>query len=441
MSSSLPVIHPHAAGIDIGSEKVFVAVPDQAVRSFETFTASLIAMREYLVAQHITTVAMEATGVYWMPIYDILEAAPIDIFLVNSRKMKYVPGRKSDVQDCQWLQQLHAMGLLQKSFVPDESMRSLRSYMRLRDDHIRSGASHILHMQKAMDEMNIKLHTVISQIQGVSGLRIVRAILAGERNPETLALLCEQQILRTKRERVVQSLHGNYKDEYLFALQQALDLWEFYQQKIAECDQRINRLLATITESLPPSSTPTSKKRKAIRHHAPQVDDLGDKLMRLTGGIDPTTLPAVTDFNLLKAVSEIGPDMSPWPTVKHFTSWLRLAPGKHSSGKRSRPRHHTKHTKAGQIFRQAAQVIGKSKNLALGAFYRRIKAKAGPQVANVATARKLAVLYYNLMKNGNAYVEIGMQRYEQQHQDRTLKYLERKARSFGLSLTPILQTI
>ena len=376
---------------------------------------------------------------YWMPIYDILEAAHVDIFLVNSRQLKFVPGRKSDVQDCQWLQQLHAMGLLRKSFIPEESMRSLRSYMRLREDHIRSSAAHILHMQKAMDAMNIKLHNVISQIQGVSGLRIVRAILAGERDPATLAALCEGQILRTKRDRVIASLRGNYKSEHLFALQQALELWEIYQQKISECDQRINALLTTIAEALPPPSMPASRKRKTIRHHKPTIDQFGDKLMRVTGGIDPTTLPAVTDYSLLKAVAEIGCDMSPWKDEKHFTSWLRLAPGKHSSGKYTRSRHHTKHTKAGQIFRQAAQVIGKSKNLALGAFYRRIRAKAGPKVANVATARKLAVMYYHMMKNGTAYVETGIQRYEQQLQERTIKFLEKKARSMGLLLTPMTQ--
>lgn len=434
MSNSLPVIHPCAGGIDIGTEKVFVAVPDQPVRNFETFTESLLAMQQYLTDHQVTTVAMEATGIYWVPIYDILAQAHIEVCLVNSRQLKYVPGRKSDVQDCQWLQQLHSLGLLHSSFIPPEGMRTLRSYMRLRDDHIRTGAMHILHMQKALDAMNLKLHTVISQIQGVSGLRIIRAILDGERNPETLVTLCDKQILKTKRAEVIKSLQGNYKTEYLFALRQAVELWEIYQQKIVECDKQMEAFLTTMTAELPPPSA--IGKRKAIRHHAPQITALPDKLLRLTNSIDPTVLPALTDLSLLKALSEFGADMSPWPTEKHFTSWLTLAPGKHSSGKSAKKKRPKSKNVAGQIFRQAAHVIAKSKHIALGSFYRRIRAKAGPKVANVATARKLAVLYYNMMKHGLGYVELGLKHYEQQMRDRTLHYLEQRARTLGYVLMP-----
>jgi transposase len=435
MSTTLSVINPHAAGIDIGADKVFVAVADQPVRSFETFTASLLQMQRYLLSHGITTVAMEATGIYWFAIYDILEQAHIKVCLVNSRQLKYVPGRKSDVQDCQWLQQLHSLGLLHSSFIPDATMRTLRSYTRLREDHIRSAAMHIQHMQKALDAMNLKLHNVISQLVGVSGLRIIRAILDGQRNAEAMAALCDRQILKTKRTEVIQSLQGNYKDEYLFALRQAVELWDIYQQKIKECDKQIESFLDSVTSSLPPQEH--IGPRKAIRHHAPDITDLPDKLLRLTNGIDPTVLPALTDLSLLKALSEIGTDMSPWPTVKHFTSWLTLAPGKHASGKRSTSKHPRRKNEASQIFRQGAFAIGKSKHLALGSFYRRIRSKAGAKVANVATARKLGALYYNMMKYGLAYVETGLQRYEQQLRERTLKYVQKQARTLGFVLTPM----
>ena len=271
MSSSLPMIHAHAAGIDIGSEKIFVAVADQPVKNFTTFTSSLIEARQYLSAHGITTVAMEATGVYWLALYDILETAGMEVCLVNSAQLKYVPGRKSDVQDSQWLQQLHSHGLLRSSFIPTEEIRTLRSYVRLRQDHIQMGAAHIQHMQKAFDLMNIKLHTVISQLVGVSGLRIIRAILEGERDAEKLAELCDTQILKTKRHLVIESLRGHYKTEHLFARRQALELWEIYQQKIKDCDKQIEVLLKTMSTEKP---TPTiTTKAKAIRHHKPDIDD------------------------------------------------------------------------------------------------------------------------------------------------------------------------
>ena len=255
MSSSFRIVHARAAGIDIGSETIFVAVAGEPVRRFSTFTDSLLEMQQYLLQHKITTVAMEATGIYWYAVYDILEQAHLEVCLVNSRQLKYVPGRKSDVQDCQWLQELHTYGLLRSSFIPPEHLRTLRSYVRLRDDHIRSGAMHVQHMQKALDAMNIKLHMVISQIQGASGMRIIRSLLDGERDPEHLAALCETQILKSKRAEVIKALHGNYRAEHLFALRQAVELWEFYQQKIKECDHQIAAFLDSITAGLPPTAT------------------------------------------------------------------------------------------------------------------------------------------------------------------------------------------
>lgn len=437
MPSSLSVIHPHAAGIDIGSEKIFVAVSDQPVKNFDTFTSSLIETCQYLTAHGVTTVAMEATGIYWLALFDMLESAGIEVCLVNSVQLKYVPGRKSDVQDSQWLQQLHSYGLLRSSFVPTDMIRTLRCYVRLRQDHIQMGATHILHIQKAFDLMNIKLHNVISEIMGASGLRIIRAILAGERRAEVLAELCDTQILKSKRESVIESLRGHYKAEHVFALRQALELWEIYQQKIIDCDHQIDALLKTITAEKPTSKIST--KAKPIRRHKPDIDELHETLLKLTDGHDATVLPAITDLTLLQLIAEIGTDMNRWPTVKHFTSWLGLAPGKHASGKSSKKKRIRRKTRAGQIFRQCAYSIASGKYLFLSAFYKRLRAKCGPMIANVATARKLAVLYYNLMKEGMRFVEQGYEKYEVQYKEQMMKYLKKKAKQFGCILQPLTE--
>lgn len=426
------VIHPRAAGIDIGADFIFIAIEDQAVVSFETFTDALQQARHYLVAHHIETVAMEATGIYWLPLYEILEAAGIEVFLVNGAHVKNVPGRKSDVLDCQWLQQLHSCGLLRKSFIPEAQIRQLRTYLRLRDDHIELGAMHIQHMHKALELMNIKLHRVISQIQGTSGLRIVEAILAGERDAEVLAALCDGQILKHKRAEVIRSLAGSYQAEHLFALEQALAAWRFYQDQIQQCDQKIEALLDEMTAAM---ETPDEiQPPKAIRHNKPAISDLHTKLMKLTGGRDAAQLPGLTDLTLMKLISEVGTDMSRWPTAKHFVSWLGLWPGVHQSGKRRRRRRSRRQSRAGQIFRESAQSVGGSKHLALGGFYRRIRAKRGPAVAIVATARKLAIMFYNVLRYGMAYVEEGLHRYEQRYKQQMIRSLERRAKALGLQV-------
>lgn len=434
--SQLNVVHPHAAGIDIGSEKVFVAVEGQAVRNFATFTASYHELARYLLQHNIKTVAMEATGVYWIALYEILEQYGLDVWLVNPYEVKRVPGRKSDVQDCQWLQQLHSFGLLRRCFIPQETIRTLRTYVRLRDDHIQMGASHILHMQKAFELMNIKLHTVISKLTGVSGQRIIQAILKGERNPETLVALCDRQILKHKRQQVLLALEGNYRHEHLFALQQAYECWQFYQAKIQECDKQLAALLAEMTKGLPPPENPSPAKPSPS--HQPDIDDLHTVLLTLTGGNDPTRISGLGDGSFLKAIGETGTDLkSQWPTAKHFTSWMGLAPGKNPSGKSKKRSHKKVNTQAGQIFKLAAQSVGTSKHLALGAFYRRLKAKRGPMIANKATARKLAVMYYNIMTEGIAYVEEGINRYNQRYTQSVLATLKKKARQFNLQLVPL----
>lgn len=431
----LPDINQHAAGIDAGSTKFFVATPDGEVTVFEAYTSELHRLRDQLQAKGVTTVAMEATGIYWLALYDVLESAGVEVCMVNGAHVKNVPGRKSDVQDCQWLQQLHAHGLLRASFVPPGPIRALRSYTRLRADHIRQSAMYVHLMQKALDQLNVKLHTVISQLQGASGLAVVRAILQGERNPATLAALCDERILRSKRTAVERSLEGVWRREHLFALGQALAGWEFCEQQIKECDAQMSVQLQELTRDLPPPPPPAVPPKEG-RHHVPQVPGLHDHLRSLSAGHDAARLPGLTPGNWLKLLSEVGSDLSRWPNAKAFASWLGLAPGKHQSGKTNRRARRRAQSGAGQIFRLAAHSLAKSRYLALGGFYRRLKARTTAAVAIVATARKLAVLYYHAMRHGLAYVEHGLERYEQQYRARQQRYLLKHAAELGLTLVP-----
>lgn len=432
----LPTLNDHAAGIDAGSTQFFAATPDGTVTSYESHTADLYRLRDHLKAHGVTTVAMEATGVYWLCLYDILEEAGIEVCLVNGAHVKNLPGRKSDVQDCQWLQQLHAHGLLRKSFVPDDKIRAVRTYTRLREDHIRTGAMYVQLMQKALDQLNVKLHTVISQINGASGLAVIRAILAGERDPATLAGLCDARILNSKRLAVEQSLHGRWKDEHLFGLRQALAGWEFCEAQIKQCDEALTRQLQALNLNRTPPP-PTDRPTKQGRHHVPDVPDLHRHLLTLSDGHDVSQLPGFTDTSWLKAVSEVGTDLSRWPNEKAFCSWLGLSPGKNQSGKRSRRARRRPKTNAGQIFRLAAQSVGKSKYQALGGFYRRLKARTNAAVAIVATARKIATLYYWTMRHGLAFVEHGLEAYESAYRERQRRYIQKRAAELGLCLQPI----
>ena len=368
--------------------------------------------------------------------YDLIEQTGIHVCLVNGREVRNVPGRKSDVEDCQWIQQLHSFGLLRPCFIPDDITRQLRTYTRLRQDHLSLSTQHIQHMQKAFDSMNIKLHNVISQITGVSGMRILKAIISGNHNPLELAALCENSILKKKKDLVVSSLYGNFRDDYIFALKQAVDAYEFYQQKVFECDKKIQLLLELITNNTP--APPNIKPPKHIRHNVPQVDNLHEMLMKLTGGNDPSQITGLTDKTLMELIAETGTDLSKWKTEKHFTSWLCLAPGKHQSGKKNKKKNKKGHTKAGQIFRNAAYSLTKSKHTAIGAFYHRIKAKKGPVIAIKATARKIAVLFYNIMTKGIEFVENGITAYQQKVKEQQLKHLQRQAMQLGLKLLPMI---
>lgn len=426
-------IRMNTAGIDIGAKQFFVAVEGRPVKSFFTFTEDIAGLVDYLVSHGVESVAMEATGVYWYILYDMLQGAGLDVWLVDGRSTKQVPGRKTDVKDCQWIQQLHSHGLLSRCFVPEDAIQELRTFERLREDHIRSAAMHVNHMQKALTQMNVRLKEVISQIHGVSGMKIIHAILSGERDPEKLAALCHTKILKHKRPEVIKSLKGHYSANHLFALQQAVECYDFYREKIADCDKKIGQCLQRMDKG-PKGSSENNAKRKPIRHHRPEVENLDGHLLNIFEGKDATVLPGISDYNWLQLLSEVGPDLSKWRTEKHFTSWLGLAPKQHNSGKKNRNYKAKGSPRAGLIFKQAGAGLLNSKKIALGVFGRRIRAKKGGAVAIKAVARKLAELYYRLITKGLEYVERGIQVYEERLLEQKQKGILKAARNLGMEL-------
>lgn len=402
-------LHEHAAGIDIGSRKIYVGLENKEVVSFETFTSDFIKASDYLKENNIKTVAMEATGVYWIVLYDVLVKAGFDVWLVDGKQTKQVPGRKTDVKDCQWIQQLHSYGLLNRCFVAEGVLKELRSYQRIREDHIRSSAMHVQHMQKALIEMNIRIPEVLSQTNGKSGMAIIKAILSGERNANTLLSLCNIRLQKNKSAQILKALEGFYTPQGLFALKQAYHAYMFYQQQIIECDNQISAIFIKINND---DSIDDSLKRKPIRHHCPNIENFGNHMLNLFEGRDATKLSGITDYSWFQLYTEIGTDLTRWETEKHFTSWLGLSPGQNNSGKKKK-NVRKGHPKAGQIFRQISQSLLNSKHIALGAFGRRIRGRKGPGIAIKATARKLAVQYWRLMVKGLDFVEKGVEKYEQ----------------------------
>ena len=434
--SDLPILDAHAAFVDVGSEQMHVSVAGGPPQVFGTFTAQLHALRDWLKAQGVRSVAMEATGVYWLPLYGVLEAARLEVCMVNGRQTRNLPGRKSDMQDCQWGATLHAHGLLRAGFVPSAQIRRLQDYMRLRADHIEMAATHVQHMQQALERMNIKLHDVIASLTGVSGLAVVRAILDGERDPQRLLELCALQIQRAKAERVKQSLLGTWTEEHLFALRQALQSWEHYQGQIAECDRRVEALLKDINPGPPPNAPSLPARRSKPGVNAPDIPDLRATLAQICGCQDLTQLPAHTEYSVLQVIAEVGTDLTKWRTEKHFTSWTGLAPGSHQSGKRHRPVKRSRN-RAGRLFCVMAMSLARSKDIALGGFYRRMAARRGGLVANKALARKLAALFWRVMVKGIDYVEYGLQQYEAKVLETKQRSLRRLARQLGQQLVPM----
>lgn len=433
---SLLVLDPTAAAIDVGSEQLHVSIAGGPPKVFGTTTGELHALRDWLKEQGVRTVAMEATGIYWLCPYEVLEKAGLQVVVVNGKYVKNLPGRKTDMKDCQWQATLHAHGLLQPGFVPAEHIRRLQDYLRLRADHITLAASHEQHMQKALERMNLKVHDVISDLTGVSGLKMVEAILAGQRNPVALIALCDPQIQKHKAGRLRAALEGTWKPEHLFALRQAYELWQFYQQKIAECDQAIEAVLKEMAGPEDPQAParPLPTKRGGV--NAPQIAGLHALLWRLCGGKDATQIPGIADYVWLQLLSEVGTDLAKnWKTEKHFTAWLGLAPGSRQSGKRKGSQKRRRN-RAGRLFCVIARSVGRSVDKALGGFYRRIKGRRDGLVANLALARKLAELFWRLMVHGRAYVEEGLKKYEQKVAQTEQRLLQKLARKYNLVLQP-----
>jgi transposase len=433
--SKLQQIRSNCAGADVGSVKIFIGIEEQQVRSFDTYTGSLQQAINYLKQQDIRELAMEATGVYWISFYDMLTAAGIKAHVVNGRHVKHVPGRKSDVADCMWIQQVHSYGLLRNSFIPDDNVRQLRTYIRIRQDAIQMQVTHVHHMQKALTQMNIRLTEAISEVHGVSGLRMIKAILEGERNPEKLVSLCDPQILKRKRQIVLEALNGFYKQEHLFELKMAYKGYNFYEQQIVHCDKQINEWLKKNLTAKPKQELKNPTKK--IRHHAPAVSNLHSKMVQLFDGKDVTSLPGITHYTWLQLTAETGMDLSAWPTNKQFVSWMGLSPGKHDTGKTKKSKKHKSCTRAAQILKEAAVSLLNSKNHALGSFGRKIRSRRGPNVAIKAMARKIAIMYYDILTKGIKYVEQGIQAYEKRYQETQRNLLEKRAKLLNLQLVPI----
>jgi transposase len=437
---SMPLLQPDAAGIDIGSRTHWVAVPadrdDTPVRQFGTFTADLRALADWLRSCGVKSVAMESTGVYWIPVFEVLEAAGFEVILVNAAHVRNVPGRKSDVLDCQWIQRLHSLGLLRASFRPAAQFVELRTYMRQRERLVQDAARHVQHMQKALMEMNIQIQHVLSDITGVTGMQIIRSILAGERDGQKLAEFRDPRC-RQPKERIAAALEGNFKREHLFVLGQAVAAYEMHQRLLEECDARSQQLLEQLAACSEACVEPCPPPRFGRPHGSQPKFEIQSELHRICGEVDITQIPGIAPATALNIIAEIGTDMGRWPTEKHFTSWLNLAPGtKITGGKRLSSRRGPSKNRAGLVLRQSAVSVGRTPT-ALGGFYRRMAARHGKGKAVIATARKLAVLVYRALKHGQAFVDQGLEAYEAEQHDRYIQYLEKRATSVGYKLTPL----
>lgn len=433
----LPPLNLNAAGIDVGSAEHYVAVPtdrdERAVRKFGSFTADLHRMADWLDACGVETVAMESTGVYWIGLYQVLEARGFELKLVNARHVKALPGRKTDIQDCQWLQKLHTFGLLNNSFRPEDKICVWRSLLRQRENMVQMAGTCTQHMQKALTEMNVQLANVISDITGVTGLAIIRAILRGERDPEKLAKLRDPRIKASPRQ-IAQSLEGNWRDELLFALQQSLELYEIYQSKIADCDTRIEAHLATFESKVDVTDRPAAKRTKKARGNAPKFD-LHSELCRISG-VDLTRIDGIDVVTAQKVISEIGLDMSKWRTEKNFASWLGLCPDNRITGGKVHKRGTRRVVnRASQALRMAASTLLRSKS-SLGANYRRLRTRLGAPKAITAMAHKLARLVYRMLKYGWEYVDRGIDYYEERYRQQKLRWLKKKAKELNCQLVP-----
>ena len=435
--SLLERINRNAAGIDCGSAEHYVAVPPgrdlMHVRSFRTFTTDLHRLADWLVACCITTVAIEATGVFWIPIYDILQERGLEVLLVNARHFRNVAGRKSDVSDAEWLQELHTVGLLRGSFRPAAEITTLRSYLRHRETLVQTASTMVNRIQKALVQMNLQLHVVIADISGTTGLRILRDIVRGVTEP---AILAKHRDVRCRASEadIAAALTGYYRPEHVFALRQHLESFDMCEAQIQACDGQIEARLKDLTAAKPVTTPPEPRPgavRKA-RRNEPRFE-VRLPLHQLTG-VDVTGIDGIGPYGALRLISEIGTDMTRWPTERHFTSWLTLAPRNRISGGRllsstTAP----SANRAAAVLRMAAVAVGKTQT-ALGAFYRRLAYRVGKPKAVTATARKLAVLVYRHLKGEITYHDVGAAAYEARQRARSVSALSRRARTLGFSL-------
>lgn len=437
-SLNLEVVHPNAAGIDIGNESHYVAIAPNRdpnpVRQFACFTEDLHRLAEWLKSCGIDTVAMQSTGVYWLPAYEILAEQGLEVYLVNARHTKNLPGRKSDVQECQWLLQLHTFGLLNNSFRPPEEICVLRAYWRHRAEHVTAAGACIQRMQKVLTEMNVQLANVISDISGLTGTAIIQAILNGERDRYKLADLADPRIHAT-REEIARSLEGNWRKELLFILQQERNLYQTYQQQIAECDTALAVHLQTLEDKVEPGSQPpAAKPSKRAGSNAPTGFDVRGELYRISG----TDLTQIDSINIMTAqtiIAEVGVDMSRFPSEAHFASFLGLCPDNQITGGKVRHRGtRDVQNRAATALRLAASTLWRSKTY-LGAKFRRLRARLGAPKAITAMAHMLARLVYRMLKYGEQYVDKGMQYYEEKYRAHEILSIQKKAKQLGFEVT------
>jgi transposase len=446
----LEIVNRDAAGIDVGNESHYVAVPRgrdaQPVREFGSWTAALVEMAQWLVRCGIRTVVMQSTGVYWIAVHDVLQKHGLEVNLVDARGTKNVPGRKSDVQECQWLMRLHTYGLLRACFLPAPEIHGIRTVWRLRDQHVKDAGRCIQHMQKSLIAMNVQLHNALSDIGGTSGQAIIRALLAGQRDPKTLAALRDRRCMASEEE-IVHSLQGVWKPDVLFELQQAVDAYDFYRQQMAKCDEQLKQYMAslparsveTIVSSIEPTPTDMSKKSRSRKPRKPQGNeptfDLEAELERILS-VNATTIDGINVMTVQTVLAEVGPDLSAWKTEAHWSSWLNLAPKRDVSGGRV-IRHVREHrtNRVGNAFRMAAQALIRSHSY-LGARCRYLRAKLGGHKAIKAMARVLACLYYRLVMKGQRWVDQGIEEFNRRSEQRELALLQRKAQKHGMQLVP-----
>jgi transposase len=432
---ALDIVHPDAAGIDIGGSEHWVAIsPDRdehPIRCFDCFTADLQELADWLIAKGVRSVALQSTGVYWIPVFEVLQQRGLEVYLVNARHTKNLPGRKSDIEECQWLLKLHTFGLLNNSFQPTDEIRITRTLWRQRGGLAEQARSTIQRIQKVLTEMNVQLSNVLSDVSGASGMAIIHGILKGERDARVLAALADAQV-KASKEVIAKSLEGNWRQELLFVLAQEVELYGVYQDKIAECDRQLQTQLRTMAPKVDLESNPLGPRPKGKRAqgNAPQFD-LRTELYRLTG-VDWTQVNGIDVTVAQSVIAETGVDLSPFPSEGNFTSWMGLCPANDSSSGRV-IRKSTPHvaSRAATAFRQAASSLIRSQSY-LGAQYRRLRTRLGAPKAITAMARKLACLFYRLLRYGQQYVDKGMQFYEEKYRDQQIKSVTRRAQQLGL---------